>query len=347
MKKDYYDGTKLLSLKDINGGKPEIYIVTNNRTAGKTTYFNRLMVNRFLKKGEKFALLYRYVYEIDDVAEKFFKDIQGLFFPEYVMTSKVGGNGCFRYLYLNEEHCGYAIALNSADQIKKHSHLFSDVKSILFDEFQSESGEYCPKELRKFQSIHLSIARGQGQRNRYVPVYMLGNPVSLLNPYYVALGISSKIQGDTRFMRGDGWVMEQGYEEVAARAQEESPFNRAFQGSQYQAYAQQAIYLNDNATFIERPKGRARYVCNLKYNDDVFSVKEFAELGLLYIDTSIDKQCPINISLTLKDHTPNYVMMHRSLPIIMMIKTYFDRGCVRFRNLAAKECIFALVSNRT
>ena len=39
----YYDGAKLLSMKDINGQQPEIYICTTNRTGGKTTYFNRLM----------------------------------------------------------------------------------------------------------------------------------------------------------------------------------------------------------------------------------------------------------------------------------------------------------------
>jgi hypothetical protein len=45
----YYDGTKLLSLKDLNGAEPEIYMCTTNRTGGKTAYFNRLVVNKFLK----------------------------------------------------------------------------------------------------------------------------------------------------------------------------------------------------------------------------------------------------------------------------------------------------------
>ena len=46
----YYDGTKLLSLKDLDGNTPEIFMVTSNRTAGKTTYFNKLVFNRFLNK---------------------------------------------------------------------------------------------------------------------------------------------------------------------------------------------------------------------------------------------------------------------------------------------------------
>ena len=53
----YYDGTKLLSMKDINGNTPEIYMCTTNRTGGKTTYFGRLCVNRFLKHKEKFKEL--------------------------------------------------------------------------------------------------------------------------------------------------------------------------------------------------------------------------------------------------------------------------------------------------
>ena len=50
----YYDGTKLLSMKDLNGETPEIFICTANRTAGKTTYFGRLLVNRFKKDGKRF-----------------------------------------------------------------------------------------------------------------------------------------------------------------------------------------------------------------------------------------------------------------------------------------------------
>ena len=45
----FYDGTKLLSMKDINGNKPEVYIVTTNRSGGKTTYYNRLAFRRWLR----------------------------------------------------------------------------------------------------------------------------------------------------------------------------------------------------------------------------------------------------------------------------------------------------------
>ena len=113
---NYYDGTKLLSLLDINGKKPEIYICTTNRTGGKTTYFARLCVNRFLKHGEKFMLIFRFNYEIDDCSEKFFKDISRLFFNGYTMTNKRKAAGIYHELFLNDKSCGYAVSLNSADQ---------------------------------------------------------------------------------------------------------------------------------------------------------------------------------------------------------------------------------------
>ena len=171
----YYDGTKLLSLKDINGNTPEIYICTSNRTGGKTTFFNKMEVNRFIKSNKKFACIYRFNYELDNVADKFFKDIKELFFQEYDMVSERKSNGIYHELFLvkgkSKQSCGYAITLNSADQIKKLSHLFSDVDSMIFDEFQSESGHYCNNEVQKLISIHTSIARGQGKQVRYVPIY--------------------------------------------------------------------------------------------------------------------------------------------------------------------------------
>ena len=84
MKEGFYDGTRLLSMKDLNGDRPEIFLCTTNRSAGKTTYFNRLLVKKFKERNEKFMLLYRYNYELSDCAEKMFKDIGGLFFRKII-----------------------------------------------------------------------------------------------------------------------------------------------------------------------------------------------------------------------------------------------------------------------
>lgn len=347
----YYDGTKLLSLKDINGNKPELYLCSGNRSAGKTTYFGRMYVNRWIDKGEKFCLLYRYNYELDNVAEKFFKDIGGLFFQDLYMTAEKRGKGIYAELFIaggrygdHPQPCGYAVTLNNADQIKKNSHFFSDVERILFDEFQSETNHYCPDEITKFMSVHNSIARGNGKQARYVPVHMLSNTVSILNPYFVAMGISNRIRDNTHFIRGDGFVFEQTYNQSASEALKQSGFNRAFFNSQYLAYAAESVYLNDNKAFVEKPSGSSKYICTLKYKGSEFAIRTFPEAGIVYCDDHPDITFKNRIAVTTDDHNINYVMLRANDGLIFQMRYYFERGCFRFKDLRCKEAILTALS---
>jgi len=348
----YYDGTKLLSLKDINGLEPELYICTTNRTGGKTTYFNRLAVNRFMKNGSKFALIYRYNYELDDIADKFFKDIKGLFFSHYNMFSERRANGIFHELFIMEDDdhetaksCGYAITLNSADQIKKYSHLFSDVEFMIFDEFQSETNHYCTDEIKKFLSVHTSIARGQGKQVRHVPVYMLGNQVSIINPYYTELGICSRLNKEVNYLRGDGFVLENGFIETASQAQKESGLNRAFKNNEYIAYAAENVYLNDNLAFVEQPEDkRSRYLCTIRYNGRDYGIREYRNLGFLYCDDKPDYTYKSRISVTTEDHNVNYVMLKRNDMFITQLRYFFEHGAFRFKDLRSKEALMTCIS---
>lgn len=349
-KTEYYDGTKLLSLKDRDGQTPTIYICTSNRTAGKTTYFNRLMVKRYIKSGSKFCLLYRFNYELEGCALKFFKDIKDLFFPDYFMSEKTRSKGIYKELFLSDNFqtqgnsCGYAIALNSADSIKKVSHVFNDVDAILFDEFQSENNQYCPHEIEKFLSIHKSIARGHGQQYREVPVYMLSNHVSLINPYYTELGISTRLRQQSRFLKGDGWVLEQGFVESAANAGKQSGIARAFKENSYTHYANDLIYLNDNQTFVDRPKGRSDYIATIRYNGKDYAIREFADDNVVYCDDRVDTSCQLKISVTLDDHNINYVMIEQYKEFIYILRSYFERGLFRFKNMQCKEALIKCIS---
>lgn len=340
----YYDGTKLLSLMDINGNKPEIYICTSNRSAGKTTYFGRYVVNRFLRHGEKFCLIYRFNYELDDIADKFFKDIGSLFFNGFEMTSERRAAGSYSELFLNRDPCGYAVTLNNADNIKKYSHLLSDCERMLFDEFQSETNHYCNDEIRKFISIHTSIARGRKKQVRYLPVFMISNPVSIINPYYIELGISSRLNSEVNFLRGDGFVLEQGFVASASNSQKESGFNKAFSQNKYIAYSSQNVYLNDSKAFIEKPFGKSQYLCTIKFKGKFFAIREYGEAGYLYCDDRADLSFPLKITVTIDDHTINFVMLKRNDFILSNMRFLFERGCFRFKDLQCKEAVLTALS---
>ena len=341
----YYSGAKLLSLRDIDGDKPEIFISSTNRSAGKTTYWNRYVLNRFLNHGEKFMLLYRFAYEIDDVANKFFKDINGLFFRDSSMSYALRSKGVYAELFFNDVPCGYATSLRSKVMIKKLSHLFSDTARILFDEFQPEDNIYIPKEIDAFQSIHKSIARGNGERNRYVPVLLVSNPVTLLNPYYISFGISERLKTNTKFLRGKGWVMEHQYiPDNDSDEKQLSGFEKAFAGSNYDKFANQNVYLNDNSSLIESPKGKSRYYATIRFQGTDYALRQYDELGFMLCDTNADLSFPIKIATTTNDMNVNYVMINKYKSTIDYLRFLFNNGAFRFRNLACKNAILNVLS---
>ena len=339
----YYNGTKLLSLNDINGNKPEIYICTSNRNAGKTTFFNRYFVKRFINYGEQFIILYRYKYELDDCAVKFFNDIGSLFFPHSCLDNKSRSKGLYHELLLDGITCGYALALNSSDNIKRYSHIFNNVQRIIFDEFQSESNNYCNKEVSKLISIHTSVARGQNKQVRYVPVFLIGNFVSLLNPYYVELGITEKLNKNAKFLKGNGWVLEQSINDSAKNSLLNSGFNKAFSNN-YIDYSAGATYLNDSDNFIDVVKGKSKYIATLKFEDKCYSIRAFDELGIIYCDNTIDNTYPIKIAVTTPDHQINYVMKQTHTVLLNLLRYYFDKGCFRFKDLNCKKAVLKLLS---
>lgn len=342
--KNFYDGTKLLSLKDINGKKPEIYICTTNRSGGKTTYFNRLLINRFLKSGKKFILLYRYSYELEGCADKFFKEINTLFFKGMTLKSSPKAKGVYHELYLDDNLCGYATDLNHSDTIKKFSHLLSDVNSILFDEFQTENEKYLHNEVSKLISLHTSVARGGGKQYRPVEVFLVSNNISLLNPYYSSLGISSRLSLSTNFLRGDGWVMEQGFVKNASLVQKEGAFNRAFANDKYAQFSSQKIYLNDETAFISTPHGVNTYICTIKYKNKSFGVREYTNDGIIYVSDSFDKTNTLKISVTTEDHDINYLMLKNNHFLIIQLRFFFEHGSFRFKNMECKEALMTLLS---
>lgn len=348
----HYNGTKLLSLKDINGDLPEIYIVCGNRTGGKTTFFNRMLMNHALSKKTKFMLIYRYQGELTEIAPKFFKDIGSLFFPTWAMIEEKMSKGLYINLFIKEKinekappiHVGYAVALNDADKFKKFSHLFSDVSEMLFDDFQTETNKYLSHEVDKLLSLHTTVARGQGKMVRRVPLYMTSNATSLINPYFVAMGLSDKIKADTKFIKSEGCVLEINRNSEAANAQELSAFNRAFKQSNYLSMARENVYLNDNIMFIEELKGKNHYITTITCDGENYAIRDYPDLGLIYCSTNIDETCPRRIAITNEDHSINHLMLTRHEIGVARMRLYYQKGIFRFQNLMCKNAILKMIS---
>lgn len=331
---DYYNPVKLLSMRDMDGDRPAIYISSGNRTGGKTTAFNGYLVNRYIKHKEKFGLIYRYAKDSKDVVDRFFKDIQQMWFKDYEMRCDLQPYGC--EIILDGQICGFGLALNLADDIKKRSHLLSEVRRCLFDEFQSESGDYLDNEVTRLQTIMFSLSRGGGKMYRYVPCYLVSNQVSVLNPYYNAMGILDRLVDGANYIKGHGWVMEIYINPSSQKAIKLSPLAKAFSKSAYMTYASDGGYLNDNTEFIQRIKSKdKKYRYTLKYNGELYGVHKINDI--LYVSAKADSTRKSKYACTDNDVTSEYPL--RPPEMAQYIKTMCNRGAVRYQNIKCKEAI--------
>ena len=348
----YYDGTKLLSMQDINGSRPGIYISTSNRSAGKTTFYNSYLLRKFIQSGEKFALMKRYVDDVPTTGVNFFgaldvpADISpgiARLYQGHEMKQEGKRGDAYSVLKYDGNVCGYVLCLNRANRIKQSSNLLSDIQTILFDEFVPETGQYVSNEIDKFLSIITSIARGGGKQQRYLRVILISNYVSLMNPYYEAMGITERLKPDMKYMKGDGYVVEQVVNEDAKNAVEQNSIIRAFKGgSSYTDYLTGGKYLLDNSALIEIMKGESSYLCTLDYHGKRYGMRLFKD-GVLYIDTKPDTTCKTIIHTSRDDIKANEYLGRYFSDLVRGVKEHYDTGNIRFQTLLCQEAIRELI----
>ena len=340
----YYDGAKLLSLLDLEKKVPEIFFSATNRSAGKTTYFDKLILRRFLKKKAKFIILVRYNYECDGSIENLLSAAHTAgYYTALKCHNEPRARGKYYENFIDGKPCGYTISLSDVDFVKKRSSLFSDATCILMDEVLPESKKYLPDEFDRFMSIHTSLSRGGGKQKKYLPVYMLSNLISLTNPYFQGWGIVDKIPEGCTYFRWYGAVFEFGYNEAAADAQKKSGVMRAARGvTKYAAYAQdKGKFLADNYDMVEKLSGRSHYWCTLKDGKDYYAVRIF-DNGYMYVDDKPDMSYTITIAT--KESMDNDVFLSAYMSVIkqQMFK-FYGRGAVRFKTLTCKEAFLKVV----
>ena len=139
-------------------------------------------------------------------------------------------------------------------------------------------------------------------------------------------------------------MLEQAYNDDAAKAQAESGFNSAFAKNKYTAYSMEGNYLNDSNAFIESLNGKSRYLGTIKYKNVEFGIRAYDQYGVIYCNTTPDASYPYKIAVTTEDHQVNYVMLRQNDAFISNMRYFFERGCFRFKDLRCKEAVLKLLS---
>lgn len=342
----FYSGEKIRKLKDLDNKTPEIYIVCGNRTAGKSYDWKKFIINDYFENGNLCLLLFRFIYDMDGCIESFWGDMQREF-PGHEADAKSFGRGMYQELYVDGKLFGFATFINAANAIKKKSSRFEKVYNVLFDEFQADDEHYADNEIEKFLSIHTSIARGNGEMSRPMRWIMISNTDSILNPYFVAMGIHKRLTPETKFLRGHGWVLEITKNENAIDAAKNNRFNQAFIGTKYLESAMHNQYLLDSDAFIEKlSTSKMRYQCTIISNNKPYGVWIDNANGYYYCNSKGDNSHYMRFVISADDHDTNTIMIKNNQYILQQWRLYYNMGRWRFENLESKNVLFDLLARR-
>lgn len=336
----YWDIQRLLHMKDANGCRPRIFMAFTNRTAGKTTGSLKYLLERFRKTGEHFCIIYRYKYEVTSTPA-LFADVLELY-PHLgaEMEGRNHAQGMIQELTIDGKTCGFATALVSADGIRKFSPLFARVQTLLMDEVQTESGKYLEGEVEKFQSLITTIGRGGGTQSRELDVILLGNMVSIMNPWYIHFGIYKRLRANTRKLSGDGWVAEFSLNDSASKAIETNTTLRAFGESRYRQFSMSMKYLYDDKCFLNRPQGRSRYMYTIIIDGERFGVRDYYDSGYVYISEKDDPTYNNFLTFKVSDHNDATMFVNKRDTRYKGFKELFEIGYMRFDTVKTKGAVF-------
>ena len=287
----YYNYDRIISYNAL------LNILIGERGVGKTYGASKLVVKDFIKRGKQFVYLRRYKTELGKSVKKFFSELnKNNEFPNHTLDVKG------LTFMIDEEVAGYGMTLSTAQQLKSSN--FPDVKYIIFDEFLIEEGQghYLKNEVVSFLGLIETIAR-----MRDIKVFMLANAVTEINPYFLFFDLNLPYNNDIKLFK-DGLILLQYMKNEAYRkVKKETRFGKLIEGTDYEDYAINNRFVDNNKSFIEKKSGNSKFSFSFVYKGNILGVWIDYDNGKLFVSNDyIDNG--LFFATTTDDHKPNTML---------------------------------------
>lgn len=326
----YYNYDRIISYDAL------LNILIGERGVGKTYGASKLVVKDFIKKHRQFVYLRRYKTELSKSSKKFFSElIKNDEFPNHHL--EVRGST----FVIDEEIAGYSMTLSTAQQLKGTN--FTGVHYIIFDEFLIEEGQghYLKNEVLSFLGLIESVARMHD-----IKVFMLANAVSEINPYFLFFDLTLPYNNDIKLFK-DGLILLQYMKNEAYRqAKKETKFGRLISGTEYEDYAVNNKFYDENNTFIEKKSGNAKFSFSFIYKGLTLGVWIDYDNGKMYISNDFINN-GLCFATTTEDQKPNtmlYSLAKKYFCWNSFIQNY-KLGNVYFENMKIKNISKDVIKN--
>lgn len=326
----YYNLTKIKTYNRLYS------FIVGTRGVGKTYALTTECIKIGLKyKCCSFVWIRRRINNIEEIKQKWWIDVEKDF-PEWQFYNIK--NDVYAKNIETEESfiIGCFGAISDAVNFKSSPKPY--VKIVVFDEFMAEDcgSSYLNNEVNIFLNMLDSIIR-----LRDVKVYLLGNAVSVLNPYFDWLGITED-DLDNNFSKGKTWALENADYEEFKEVRRNSAFGKSIEGTKYGSYSiDNKFLLDDRSDVMECPKGNKEMMYNLRLHDKLIAVYRIN--GMLYFDEGRD-ECFRTYSCYPQDaKTYACIYIDKYHPTMRYITKLFLQNVCMYKNLKIKNEIQKLV----
>lgn len=252
----YYSARLLLSHKCLYN------LIVGVRGHGKTYDITKRCIEVGLQqKNISFVVLVRYKEDILYIKDDWWAVVEHLF-PDYEFFSKK--NVIYARNTLETFPIGEFVAIAQYSRAKRKPRPY--VKYIFFDEFLNEDNDYLPDETGKFISVCDSIIRNRDD----VRVILVGNHISVINPYFNFFGFNRLT---SRFIRGQhNSLLEFTDSDEFVEYRKKTKFGSSIQGTDYGDFALQGKFMLDDTTNVSKmPDSQFKWQFNIVIYDNCIS----------------------------------------------------------------------------
>lgn len=333
----YYNFDKMISYNAL------LNLVIGERGVGKSYGAKKFVAKRFIKHGEEFVYIRRYKTEIKNAM---MKDKTSIFFDQIKNDPELKNikfSNKSDTMYINDKLCGYAIPLSIANILK--SSTYENVTTIIFDEFIIDKGtyHYLSNEVIQFFELIETISRLRDN----IRIIMLGNAISITNPYFTYLNIDLPYNSEFKIIKKDennnplillNYIKNLKYREV----KKHSRFGQLINNTKYGEYAINNQFLRDSKAFIKKKTKNCKFYFTLSLNHKLYGVWYDYTNTSMFISDSYDPNCPIIFSINSDDHNENTLLIRiRTSPFFKSVIEHYRLAKLYFENQQIKNNVLS------
>ena len=332
-----------LDLKKIISYGSLLNFIIAERGVGKTFGAKSYIIDHFKSKGKQSVYVRRYNRELQESLMKkgtpiFFDQIKNKY-----PNDKLSNNS--EVFYCNGEICGFAVPLSTSNILKSVS--FENVDTIIFDEFIIDKGvyHYINNEVTLFMELLETIIRLKPN----IKVLLLGNAISITNPYFIELNLSLPYNSEYKIFKRDdkGQPLILVYYGKNLKYREEKKktrFGQLIADTSYGKYAIDNEMLRDSKAFIGKKTPNSKFYFILKLNNKNIGIWLDYKEQKMFISYDYDPLCPVIFSMTNEDHDEHTLLLRcRTSPFFKSIIEYYRQAKLYFENQQIKNQVMNIL----